>query len=85
MNIGKDLNFSQLKNVFSGIFSGRLVFWIAISMGFLSLIILLFVYIYPLSNQYRISHKALEDLSVALEKYTLKKIFTTIHGLNQKN
>lgn len=73
MNIGKNLNFSQLKNIFSGIFFGRLVFWIAISMGFLSLIILSFIYIYPLSNQYRISHKALEDLFVVLEKYALKK------------
>lgn len=73
MNISKDLNFSRLKQIFSGIFSGPLVFWISISIVFLSLIIFLSVSIYPLSNQYRISYKALEDLSVVLERYALKK------------
>jgi len=73
MNIGRDINFLQLRKIIPGIFAGALGFWISIGVVFFILLILLFVFISPLSNQYTKAYNEIEDLSTALERYALKK------------
>lgn len=73
MNIAKNIYFSQFKKTFHVIFTGMLGFWIAIGIVFFILLVLFFVFIYPLSNQYARIYKESEDLSAALATYTVKK------------
>lgn len=73
MNIGKDMNFTQFRKVFLNMYTGIFGFWIFVGAIFLAIMILLFVFVYPLSNQYVRTYKNLEDLSTALEKYAVKK------------
>lgn len=73
MNIGKNVNILQLMKIFHGIFTGVLGFWISLGIAFFILLILLFLLIFPLSNQYARTYKDNEDLSMALEKYAAKK------------
>ncbi|MFN3533635.1 MAG: hypothetical protein ACK41Q_14205 [Candidatus Brocadia sp.] len=73
MNIGRNISFLQLRKIFPGLFAGVLGFWISIGIVFFILLILVFVLIFPLSNQYARAHKDIEDLSTALEKYAVKK------------
>lgn len=73
MNIGKDINFLQLRKNFPGIFTRAPGFWISMGIVFFVLLILLFVLISPLSNQCTKVYKEIEDLLTSLERYTLKK------------
>ena len=70
--MGKELNFSKLRNKLTGFFTGIQGFWISISTIFLILLILFFVFIFPLSNQYDKTYKSLDDLTVPLENYALR-------------
>ena len=72
MDMGKELNFSKLRNKLTGFFTGIQGFWISISTIFLILLILFFVFIFPLSNQYDKTYKSLGDLTVPLENYALR-------------
>ena len=72
MDIGKGLNFSKLRNKLTGFFTGIQGFWISIGTVFLILLILLFVFIFPLSNQYAKTYKRLYDLTVPFENYALR-------------
>src|SRR3990167_7891927 len=72
MDMGKELNFSKLRNKLTGFFTGIQGFWISISTIFLILLILFFVFIFPLSNQYDKTYKSLDDLTVPLENYALR-------------
>ena len=50
------------------------------------MMILSFIFIFPLSNKYAKTYKDLDDLTTPLENYALKiKIFITTNGLRQKN
>lgn len=73
MTIGKNISFLQLRKIFPGLFAGVLGFWISIGIVFFILLILVFVLIFPLSNQYARAYKDIEDLSTALERYAVKK------------
>ncbi|MCF6153819.1 MAG: hypothetical protein E3K36_00900 [Candidatus Brocadia sp.] len=73
MNIGRDINFLRLRKIFPRIFTEVFGFWISIGIAFFILLILLFVLIFPLSNQHVRVYKDNEDLSMALEKYAIKK------------
>ena len=70
--MGKELNFSKLRNKLTGFFTGIQGFWISISTIFLILLTLFFVFIFPLSNQYDKTYKSLGDLTVPLENYALR-------------
>ena len=70
--MGKELNFSKLRNKLTGFFTGIQGFWISISTIFLILLTLFFVFIFPLSNQYDKTYKSLDDLTVPLENYALR-------------
>ncbi|MBI5679043.1 MAG: hypothetical protein HZC52_11300 [Planctomycetes bacterium] len=72
MDIGKELNFSKLRNKLTGFFTGIRGFWISIGAIFLILLILFFVFIFPLSNKYAKTYKDLDDLTTPLENYALK-------------
>lgn len=72
MDIGKGMNFSKLGNKLTGFFTGICGFWISIGAIFLTLLILFFVFIFPLSNQYARMFKDLNDLTAPLENYALK-------------
>jgi len=72
MDMGKELNFSKLRNKLTGFFTGIQGFWISISTIFLILLTLFFVFIFPLSNQYDKTYKSLDDLTVPLENYALR-------------
>src|SRR3989339_825011 len=72
MDIGKEMNFSKLRNKLTGFFTGILGFWISIGTIFLIQLILFFVFIFPLSNQYAKTYKDLDDLTTPLENYALK-------------
>src|SRR3989304_1910191 len=72
MNIGKEMNFSKLRKDLTGFFTGMRGFWISIGAVFLILLILYFVFIFPLSNKYAKTYKDLDDLRTPLEKYALK-------------
>ncbi|HHT9114522.1 MAG: hypothetical protein HZA47_12375 [Planctomycetes bacterium] len=72
MDIGKGMNFSKLRNKLTGFFTGIRGFWISIGAIFLILLILFFVFIFPLSNQYAKTCKDLDDLTIPLENYALK-------------
>jgi len=72
MDMGKELNFSKLRNKLTGFFTGIQGFWISISTIFLILLTLFFVFIFPLSNQYDKTYKSLGDLTVPLENYALR-------------
>ncbi len=73
MSINKDIGFLHLKKNFLKIYTGSLGFWISIGIIFLIMVFFLFLFIYPLSNQYTRVYRDLEDLSVLLERYALKK------------
>ena len=72
MDIGKGMNFSKLRNKLTGFFTGIRGFWISIGTIFLTLLILFFVFIFPLSNQYAKTCKDLDDLTTPLENYALR-------------
>jgi len=72
MDIGKEMNFSKLRNKLTGFFTGILGFWISIGTIFFIQLILFFVFIFPLSNQYAKTYKDLDDLTTPLENYALK-------------
>jgi hypothetical protein len=72
MDIGKEMNFSKLRNKLTGFFTGILGFWISIGTIFLIQVILYFVFIFPLSNQYAKTYKDIGDLTSPLENYALK-------------
>src|SRR3989339_1399566 len=72
MDIGKAMNFSKLRNKLTGFFTGILGFWISIGTIFLIQLILYFVFIFPLSNQYAKTYKDIDDLTTPLENYALK-------------
>lgn len=73
MNTVKNIYFSQLKKIFRGIFSGMWGFWISTGIVFFILMVLFFVFISTLSNQYARIYKEAGDLSTALDRYALKK------------
>ena len=66
------MNFSKLRNKLTGFFTGMRGFWISIGAVFLIMLILLFVFIFPLSNKYAKTYKDLDDLTIPLENYALK-------------
>ncbi|MBI4221599.1 MAG: hypothetical protein HY607_02805 [Planctomycetes bacterium] len=72
MNIGKEMNFSKLRKDLTGFFTGIRGFWISIGAVFLIMLILFFVFIFPLSNKYAKTYKDLDDLTIPLENYALK-------------
>src|SRR3989304_8425311 len=72
MDVGKGLNFSKLRKYLTGIFTGIWVFWISIGAIFLIMMILSFIFIFPLSNKYAKTYKDLDDLTIPLENYALK-------------
>ena len=72
MDIGKELNFSKLRKNFANYFTGILGFWISVGTIFLILLILFFVFVFPLSSQYTKTYKNLDDLITPLENYALK-------------
>ncbi len=72
MDIGKGMNLSKLRNKLTGFFTGIRGFWVSIGVIFLILLILFFVFIFPLSNQYARTCKDLDDLTIPLENYALK-------------
>src|SRR3989339_505247 len=72
MDIGKGMNFSKFRKSLAGLFTGILGFWISIGTAFLLLLILFFVFIFPLSNHYAKTCKDLDDLTTPLENYALK-------------
>lgn len=72
MNIGKEVNFSKLKKNLTGFFTGIRGFWTSIGAVFLIMLILFFVFIFPLSNKYAKTYKDLDDLTIPLENYALK-------------
>ena len=72
MNIGKEMNFSKLRKDLTGFFTGIRGFWISIGAVFLIMLILFFVFIFPLSNEYAKTYKDLDDLTIPLENYALK-------------
>ena len=72
MDIGKAMNFSKLRNKLTGFFTGILGFWISIGTIFLIQLILYFVFIFPLSNQYAKTYKDIDDLTTPLENYALR-------------
>ncbi|MCF6157235.1 MAG: hypothetical protein E3K32_01380 [wastewater metagenome] len=67
------MDFSQLKKTLSDTFTGVFGFWIAAGIIFFILILVFFIGIYPLSNQYAKSCSAIQDSSTALERNVLKK------------
>lgn len=73
MNTIKNIYFPQCKKVFRSIFAGMPDFWISSGIVFFILLVILFVFIFPLSNQYARIYKETEDLSTALDRYTVKK------------
>src|SRR3972149_4534981 len=72
MDIGKGMNFSKFRKSLAGLFSGMWGFWIYVGTAFLLLLILFFVFIFPLSNHYAKTCKDLDDLTTPLENYALK-------------
>src|SRR3989304_6334378 len=72
MDIGKGMNFPKLRNKLTGFFTGIQGFWISSGAIFLILLILFFVFIFPLSDQYAKTCKDLDDLTTPLESYALK-------------
>lgn len=66
------MNFSKLRKDLTGFFTGMRGFWISIGAVFLIMLILLFVFIFPLSNKYAKTYKDLDDLTIPLENYALK-------------
>ncbi len=73
MNIGREINFLKLRKIFPGIFVGVQGFWISMGIVFSILLLLLFVLIFPRSNQYARAYKDMQDLSTTLERYVVKK------------
>jgi hypothetical protein len=73
MNIGKGLNISQFKKVFWETFTGARGFWISTGGVFAILAAIYFFLVHPLSFIYTKIYKDLDDLSVVLEKYIVKK------------
>ena len=72
MDVGKGLNFSKLRKDITGIFTGIRVFGISSGAIFLIMMILSFIFIFPLSNKYAKTYKDLDDLTTPLENYALK-------------
>ncbi|MEK7788560.1 MAG: hypothetical protein AAB283_01465, partial [Planctomycetota bacterium] len=72
MDIGKGMNFSKLRNKLAGFFTGIWGFWISIGAIFLIQLILFFVFVFSLSNQYAKTYKDLDDLTTPFENYALK-------------
>ena len=72
MDIGKGLNFSKLRKDFTDYFTGIPGFWISVGTIFLILLMLFFVFVFPLSSQYAKTYKDLDDLTNPLENYALK-------------
>lgn len=73
MNIGKNVTFLQLRKILPGIFAGAPGFWISMGVVFSILLLLLFLLIFPRSNQYARAYQDMQDLSIMLEKYAAKK------------
>lgn len=73
MNTIRNINFSYVRKICYGISTRVLNFWPVIGMGFLTFLILLFVFIFPLSNKCDKTFKNMKDLFSALEKYAAKK------------
>ncbi|MBI2472657.1 MAG: hypothetical protein HYV59_15695 [Planctomycetes bacterium] len=72
MDVGKELNFSKLRKNLTGFFTGIRGFWISVGAIFLILVILWFVFVFPLSIKYDQAYKGLDDLTTPLENYALK-------------
>ncbi|HHT9138998.1 MAG TPA: hypothetical protein ACFYEK_17360 [Candidatus Wunengus sp. YC60] len=72
MDVGKELNFSKLRKGLTGFFTGIRGFWISVGTIFLILVILWFVFVFPLSIKYAKAYKCLDDLTTPLENYALK-------------
>lgn len=66
------MNFSKLRKDLTGFFTGIRGFWTSIGAVFLIMLILFFVFIFPLSNKYAKTYKDLDDLTIPLENYALK-------------
>ena len=73
MNTIKNIYFPQFKKIFLGIFTGMLGFWVSTGIVFFILMVIFFVFVSTLSNQYARIYKETEDLSGALDRYALKK------------
>lgn len=73
MNVGKSINFSTLKIRLKTIFTGLYSFWIYVSVVFLMLIILFFVFVYPSSKVYVKAYKDSEDIASVIERYGYRK------------
>lgn len=66
------MNFSKLRKDLTGFFTGIRGFWTSIGAVFLIMLILFFVFIFPLSNKYAKTYKGIDDLTIPLENYALK-------------
>ena len=73
MNISKDFNLSLLRKTCTRIFNSVQGFWISMGILSLILIILFFVFVYPLSNKYAMKYQDMENLLASLDRYALKK------------
>ncbi|TVM03304.1 MAG: hypothetical protein CV087_05755 [Candidatus Brocadia sp. WS118] len=73
MNTIKNMNFLHIRKMYHSIFARILNFWLITGIGFFTLLILLFAFISPLSNQYAKTYKNVMNLSVAFERYAAKK------------
>ncbi len=73
MNAIRNMNFQHIRRICHSTFTRIWNFWLITGICFFTLLVLLFVFIFPLSNQYATTCKKMEDLSSALERYTAKK------------
>lgn len=73
MNTIRNMSFRHIRRICHSAFATTWNFWLVIGICFFALLALLFVFIFPLSNQYATTCKNMEDLSSALERYTAKK------------
>lgn len=72
VGVGKELNFTKLRKELTGVFTGVWCFWISVGTVFLVLVILWFVFVFPLSIKYAKAYKGLDDLTTPFENYALR-------------
>lgn len=85
MNIDINVKSLRLRKLFLDSFPGVMGFWVSTGSISLVLVILFFVFVHPLTNQYRRYYKDMEDISVLLERYALKKDLYNNAWISSKN
>jgi len=73
MKIGENMNLARFVKTPSNLFAGVKSFWISLGSMFGVLIIVAFMLVFPLKKKCTTAYNGLDDLSAALERYTLKK------------